>query len=121
MSILKGISSEIDVKCVARVRGDCGTVTDVPFVATFRTLKNSERLEFRKEAGRRMRETPEDWDHAEFVRRNLVGWKEFPTTTGEPLEFCPDNVEMVLEAIEYCDALYAGFLEVVNGAAKGKN
>ncbi|RLC95698.1 MAG: hypothetical protein DRI46_14565, partial [Chloroflexi bacterium] len=64
---------------------------------------------------------PAEWDQAEHVRKYLIGGKEFPTTTGDPLEFNEENLEMVLDAIEYCEALYAGFLEMVNGAAKSKN
>ena len=119
--ILKGIKSEIDVKIEVVIVGDCGTIDTVPFVATFRTMKQSERQAWRKMVGEIMRETPELWDQAEHVRKHLIGWKEFPTTTGEVLEFNDDNVSMVLDAIEYCEALYAGFLSVINGTAIAKN
>lgn len=119
--ILKGVKSEIDIKVEAAIRGDCGTVESVPFVATFRTMKQSERQSWRKSAAHILETGPAEWDQAEQVRKYLVGWKEFPTTTGESLEFNEENVSMVLDAVEYCDALYAGFLDMINGAAKPKN
>ena len=84
-------------------------------------MTTTQRKEWREKRGRTADTTPWLLDQASDVREYLVGWKEFPTTTGEPLPFTPENVDMVLDAIEYCEALWVGFLHLVNGTAKQKN
>lgn len=118
MTILKGVKSEIDVKCEAEV-GD-GVV--VPFIATFRTFTHKERQEFRAALAEQMRDyNPAAWDQAEVVRGRLIGWRDFPTQTDEPLEFNAETLDIVLDAPEYVDALYQGLLRVMNGSAKSGN
>lgn len=114
MAILKGVKTEVQTKI---------TVSDeVVFMAYWRQMTRSERQEWREEVGELVRQTPEKLNQAKYMRQWLVRWEKMPAADGGEIEFNPDNVELVLDAIEYCDALYQqGFLAMVNGSAAAKN
>lgn len=121
MSLLKGVRSEIDVKIEVPIHEGPDVVSSVCFVATFRQMTQKQRQTWRARTAETLRTHPEKHDQSEHVRDWLVGWKDFPGAGGEPVDYTPENLEQVLDAIEYCDSLYAGFLEMVNGTALSKN
>lgn len=119
--ILKGVKEQIDVKVEAYVRGDCGQVTTVPFVMTFKRMTSSQRKVWREEVNDIMAHNPAGFDKARYIKEWAAGWKKIPTTTGEELPFDEEHLDMVCEEIDYLEAMYRGFLDMVNGADKPKN
>jgi hypothetical protein len=118
MSLLKGVRSEIDVKIEVPVGDDSGSVC---FVATYRKMTQTQRQQWREKTAERLRTFPEKHDQAEHVREWLLGWRDLKGPTGEEVEFSPENLDVALDAVEYCEALYSGFLDMVNGTALTKN
>lgn len=120
MAILKGVKSEIDVKVTAVIDGDMNTTTKVPFVVRYKKPTFEEGKEIRQ---RLAVQTPEDEEETglttitdeEIAENYIVDWKNVPTSTGEPFEFNPENLEEMMSVREYRRALVQGFLEVLLG------
>lgn len=103
MLILKGVKSQIDMKLTAVIDSDMGKETQVPFVATFRIPPVSEVNEIL----RRINEN-EGVEDSELMDRYLVGWKNIETADGQPVEFTPENIAILLESRPYRKALAEG-------------
>lgn len=54
------------------------------------------------------------------VRDCIVDWK-IDDETGKPLEFTPDNLDLVMDNVDYRNAIFREFWEFQNGGAVTKN
>lgn len=121
--ILKGIKSELEVKVTAEVLTGSGRPTKIPFLVTYKKngVKATEKVMAKEpEIPRTVQDRPE-YTRAvikfqqDVLREHVLGWREVPTETGEPFEFNAENLDAMLDATEYLNALWDGFLSVSSG------
>lgn len=117
--ILKGVKDRLDVKVTAKVEQGLGKSEPVTFVATYRRPPSSEVKDLIRQMNDRHAEPISDDD---LLDRYLMGWKGLLDAEGEEITFTQENLDQVLEVMEYRVALVDGMTQVVFGkSALAKN
>lgn len=125
MIVLKGVKKEIVVKCYARVLGDNGKVTTVPFSSTWKKLEVEDALNVlekiqvaaRKKSGNEKDTDPDiDFDERAIIDENLVNLSGLcDLEDNEEFIFDAHLVDALMKSREYKAALMNAFFEAQTG------
>lgn len=110
---LKGVKNELWLKCQASIRQDEGKPIEVPF-----------RVKFRKPSMREVKNMQRDFQEAlvafdvdrimDLLEAFILDW-DMPGSDGQPVEFCPENLELAMDDIDYFNAIANGFADLISG------
>jgi len=119
-AILKGVSDEFNVPSKIKVYSAPKKYTEVQAEFRFRRPTRTELTQLSQSIQSAMKAS--DFDRvAETVREYLIGW-QMNGADGQPVEFCDENVDIVLEQPDYLSALIGAFVSLLNpGRARAGN
>lgn len=99
--VLKGLKDEIDIKGHAKISLGMGKTTNVTFTARFKKLTMKEA----QAKIDRVNSPNHDDDTTDVIREDLIEWRDMVGEGGE-VEFNEDNLDSVLNHVEYTAAFF---------------
>lgn len=118
MGILKGLETEVEVHTVAKITMDLGRVETLKFKTKFRRRTKREAQAIIEQ----MTDPDTDVTEESILQEDLLGWRDLKGDGGD-VEYTPENLDAMLNHIEYVKALFEawGVAQMGRSIANAKN